>query len=149
MSKFSTPPTSDPSSYKTLRGLLNAVERALYWSLRGMGRFGGQSVGMYLHNAEFIAETEFGDTTSIPKLRDKYSITRRQDLIGGDSLFGCPLPKREYEVGDNIPGVGRITDLHRGPSGTQFLIDGQWMHERCFERSERHAPMPRQRRRRT
>lgn len=146
MSKSFTPPTSAPSSYKTLKGLLNAVERVCYWNLRGVSRFGGQSSGMWLQNAEYMAETEFGDGASVRAIRERYSITRPEDLLGGHSLFGNPLPRRSYEVGDNIPGVGRISDMHRGPSGTQFLIEGQWMHERCFAKPE-HRVVPRRRRR--
>lgn len=129
-------PRTSPTSYKTLAGLLDAVERVLFWRLRGVGRFAGLIDGQYLANAEWAARENFGDTTSIPALRAKYAITRRQDLVGGDAVFGIPLPKRPYDVGDNVPGVGEISDKVELPGGAmQFKIGGEWFHERCFDRT--------------
>jgi hypothetical protein len=88
---------------------------------------------MWLHNAEFVARENFGDAASIPTMRENLSVTRPQDLKGGHSLFGFPLPKRVYEVGDVVPGVGKIAEKIATPGGVQFLIAGQWYNERCFE----------------
>lgn len=134
----STPkkPTTNPVHYKTLAGLLRAVERALYWKHRGCTRVAGMLVGQYIQNAEFAAE-KFGDTTSVRSLCEKWTITRGQDLLptGHSSPYGQPDYKRPYGVGDNVPGVGRITEEVTLPDGCkQFLVAGMWMHERCFEK---------------
>lgn len=116
----------NPHEYKTLSGLLRAVERVL----RRRGRTVSES--WWLSNAEYAAETTFGAGASVRLLREKFTITRRQDLVGGDSVFGMPLPKRDYEVGDNVPGVGRIMGVAMTPHGKQFEIDGQWFSERSL-----------------
>lgn len=118
-----------PSSYRTLPGLLAATERVLQARLRGVLRADGMSAGMWLHNAEFVSKETFGNATAVQDLRRKYSQTRAQDLLGGHSLFGVPLPTREYIVKDVIPGVGVIDEI----VGEQYFIGGQWFHKRCFE----------------
>lgn len=118
-----------PSNYKTLSGLLKAVEKVLELKLHNHLRIAGTSSAMWLTNAEHVAKDKFGDENSVPALRKKYSVTRRQDLIGGDSLFGIELPKRDYIAGDNIPGVGTIDEVF----GEQYFIGGEWFHKRCFE----------------
>lgn len=121
---------SHPSSYKTLNGLLKATEKVLSDNHHNVrDRFDGMSHAMWLTNAAFIAESRFGDTTSVPELRKKWSISRPQDLKGGHAVFGIPLPTREYQVGDNIPGVGQVSEIYND----QFFIAGQWYHKRCFE----------------
>lgn len=126
-------PSSGPNNYKTLSGLLKAAERVLEWELKGGGRCGGMSTAMWLHNAQFIAQDRFKDTSSVQALRKKYSVTRCQDLIGGHAVFGFPLPTREYGIGDNVPGVGCIDDVF----GEQLQIAGNWYHKCCFEQQSR------------
>lgn len=125
-------PSMVPSHYKTESGLLRAVEKLL---ASKASRAAGQSRGMWLTNAEWWAKECFGEETreKVLELRKKYSISRRQDLKGGDSLFGVPLPKRGYELGDNIPGVGEILDVVETGCGRQFNVSGQWYAESCFE----------------
>ncbi|HYD32969.1 MAG TPA: hypothetical protein VEA39_00235, partial [Methylophilaceae bacterium] len=127
-------PSSVPSHYESLSGLLSATERLL---LSGADRAAGQSRGMWLTNAEYVAKDKFGDTTSIQELRKKYSVSRRQDIpksfTGGDSVFGVALTKRRYIVGDNVPGVGEIKDIVDTPHGRQFEISGQWYNERVVD----------------
>ena len=123
----------NPAEYSSLGKLLQAAE---YILANGVERAAGQSRGMWLHNAEYIATSKFGDATAIPKLRRKYAITRRQDLkglVGGDAVFGIELPKRGYGVGDNVPGVGEIEDEVDSPYGRQFKINGQWFAERSID----------------
>lgn len=119
-----------PSSYKTLKGLINATDRTLKNRAVGLTRIDGQSVGMWLHNAQYCAEINFQAGASIRELTAKYAVTRPQDLIGGHSLFGFPLPTREFGIGDNVPGVGRVHD----ETQDQLCINGSWYHRRCFEK---------------
>lgn len=124
-----------PADYRTLEGLLAATERVLQ---SGVQSAGGQSRGMWLTNAEYMAVLLGDDKESVPALRKKYAITRRQDLqseIGGDAVFGEELPKRAYVVGDNVPGVGEITDEVQTPHGKQFQIGGQWFLESVVDPS--------------
>jgi hypothetical protein len=119
-----------PTAYKTLPGLLKATERVLSDSHHSIRHtFNGLSRGMWLKNAEYVADTRFGDSTGVADLRRKWSTSRAQDLNGGNSLFGIPLPTREYAVGDNVPGSGLVQDVY----GEQLQIGGQWYHMRCFE----------------
>ncbi|GAB3385917.1 hypothetical protein [Azotobacter armeniacus] len=97
-----------PSRYTTLPGLLRATEKVLKASLAGQTRFDGQSLGMRLANARFIAREKFGSDQPIRALQERYAITRAQDLLGGNTVFGYPLPVRDYVEGDNIPGLGRV-----------------------------------------
>lgn len=120
-----------PTNYKTLRGLVNATERALQARHAGETRKDGMSIAMWLSNAEYVARTRFGDEGSVQRLRAKYATTRVQDLQGGHSLFGIELPTRDYIVGDNIPGVGEITDVY----GDQVEVNGAWYHKLCFEKA--------------
>ncbi|OOW06984.1 hypothetical protein MF6394_01645 [Pseudomonas sp. MF6394] len=122
-----------PTAYKTLSGLLRATERVLRDSHQSIRHtFDGLSRGMWLKNAEYVADTQFGDTSGVAELRRKWSTSRPQDLIGGNALFGMPLPTREYAAGDNIPGCGLVQDVH----GEQLKINGQWYHKRCFNSKE-------------
>lgn len=121
-----------PQDYGTLAGLMRATERVLV-AHRNTAKITGCSTAMWLQNAEFIAQSRFGDASSIQSLRQKHATTRAQDLVGGHSVFGCALPTRSYIVGDSIPGVGRIDDLVEHATGKQFCIGGQWYSERCFE----------------
>lgn len=125
-------PSMAPCGYKTESGLLRAVEKLLASKTL---RAGGQSRGMWLTNAEWCVRENFGEEAhkKVLELRKKYSISRRQDLRGGDSVFGVPLQKRGYAVGDNIPGVGEISEIVETGNGRQFNISGQWYAERCFE----------------
>lgn len=118
-----------PNSYKTLKGLLKATERTLKQRHEGATRIDGQSVGMWLHNATYCAEANFQAAGAVRELQAKYSTTRAQDLVGGHSLFGAPLPSRDYMVGDNIPGLGEITDA----TSEQLCIKGSWYHRCCFD----------------
>ncbi|MNG37676.1 hypothetical protein D3C84_1250980 [compost metagenome] len=64
----------------------------------------------------------------------KYAVTRPQDLIaldGGHAVFGVPLPTREYHVGDNVPGLGKVDDA----TESQLYIGGNWYHRRCFDKA--------------
>lgn len=112
-----------PNSYKTLTGLLRGAERVL--TSRGT-RFDGQSRGMWLQNAEWTAVNSFSAGDEFRALRDKHAITRPQDLDGGHALFGVPLPTRAYQIGDTVPGVGRISDEVDTPHGRQLCISGRW-----------------------
>jgi len=118
-----------PSSYKTLKGLLKATERTLALRHGGTTRVDGQSVGMWLHNAQYCAEAKFQDGASIRGLMAKYSVSRPQDLIGGHAVFGIPLQTRGYIIGDNVPGVGRVDDA----TELQLCINGSWYHRNCFD----------------
>jgi len=42
-----------PTTYRTLAGLLKATERALRKREAGLDRLDGQSMGMWLYNAEY------------------------------------------------------------------------------------------------
>lgn len=109
---------SNPISYKTIKGLLNATERRLLARSAGVPRSDGQLIAMWLHNAEYAAETNFSAGSQVRELRAKYSISRPQDLTaldGGHAVFGMPLPKRGYDVGDNVPGVGLVDDALTTP----------------------------------
>lgn len=117
-----------PSSYKTLKGLLKATERTLALRHGGATRVDGQSVGMWLHNAQYCAEINFKGGASIRDLMAKYSVSRPQDLIGGHAVFGIPLPTRGYAIGDNVPSVGRVEDA----TDLQLCINGSWYHRSCF-----------------
>lgn len=123
-----------PSSYKTLEGLLRATERALRLRGKGIQRLDGQSIGMWLHNAQHCAETSFNSGLRVRELIAKFATTRPQDLrapAGGHAVFGIPLPTREYTVGDNVPGTGRVDDA----TETQLCISGMWFHRSCFEKA--------------
>lgn len=123
-----------PTSYKTIEGLLRATERTLTKREAGINRFDGQSIGMWLHNAQFCAETTFNAGIRVRELIAKYTTIRPQDLrapAGGHAVFGIPLPTREYAVGDNVPGTGLIEDA----TGTQLCIAGAWYHRTCFAKS--------------
>lgn len=125
---------SAPSQYKTLAGLLKATERVLAARLKGCHRVDGQSVGMWLVNAEFCAETTFKAGADVRGLVAKYAVTRPQDLQAldgnGHAVFGQPLPTRDYIVGDNLPGIGRVDDA----TDDQLFIAGSWYHRRCFDK---------------
>lgn len=125
-------PSNSPINYKTLSGLLKAVERVLVIRQSGNTQhIAGASQAMWLHNAAYAAQQNFNDVTSVQDLRKKFSISRPQDLTsetGGHSVFGLPLPTRDYIVGDNVPGVGLITE----ELGEQFYVGSQWFHKRCF-----------------
>lgn len=123
-----------PSSYKTLQGLLRGTEHTLRKREAGIQRFDGQSIGMWLHNAQYCAETTFKAGDRIRALVAKYAITRPQDLhapAGGHAVFGIPLPTREYSVGDNVPGTGLVADA----TDTQLCIGGAWYHRTCFDKA--------------
>nr|WP_192963392.1 hypothetical protein [Pseudomonas fluorescens] len=123
-----------PTTYKTLSGLLRATERTLVQRGMGIQRLDGQSVGMWLHNAEYCAETTFKAGVRIRDLVAKFAVTRPQDLRaldGGHAVFGIPLPTREYTVGDNVPGTGQIEDA----TDSQICIAGVWYHRRCFDKA--------------
>lgn len=122
---------ASPSSYTTLSGLLRATEKVLKASLAGKARFDGQSLGMWLTNARYIAREKFDSDQPIRALQERYTITRAQDLLGGNAVFGCPLPILDYIVGDNIPGLGRVDEVY----GEQLLVAGHWYHKRCFEQT--------------
>lgn len=125
---------SNPTNYKTLAGLLKAAERVLSDNHKGARtRFDGMSHAMWLHNAEYVAKTAFNDVSSIQALRQKWSVSRAQDLRGGTALFGIPLPTREFIVGDNVPGVGTVDDVYK----EQLQVGGQWFHKSCFEQAGR------------
>lgn len=118
-----------PSSYKTLAGLAKATARVLQARMKGAIRADGMSMGMWLLNARYAARTTFGNEQAILDLEQRYAVTRVQDLIGGDSLFGVPLPTRPYCAGDTVPGLGEITD----ETETQFLIAGNWYHRSIID----------------
>lgn len=123
-----------PTSYKTIEGLLRATERTLMKRKAGIERFDAQSIGMWLHNAEYCAELTFKAGARLRELVAKFAITRPQDLrapAGGHALFGTPLPSREYSVGDNVPGTGRVQDA----TDTQLCINGVWYHRTCFDKA--------------
>lgn len=123
-----------PQEYKSLKGLLSATERTLMKRQAGQFRADGQSIAMWLHNAEYCAEQSFKAGPKVRELIAKYSVSRAQDLIaldGGHAVFGMPLPRREYIVGDNVPGVGLVGDA----TDTQLCIGGTWYHRRCFEKA--------------
>lgn len=87
---------------------------------------------MWLYAAEWQSE-QLGCIAEFREFQETLTVTRRQDLKGGDSLFGFELPKRAYTVGDNIPRVGRIEDMVQTPHGLQYLIRGTgWINERCI-----------------
>lgn len=118
-----------PNTYKSLRGLLRATERVLSDSHKGLrDRFDGQSRGMWLLNAEYMAATTFGDSSGIRELRRKWSTSRAQDLEGGHAVFGFPLPRRDYNTGDTVPGCGLVQEV----LGDQLRINGAWYHKSCF-----------------
>ncbi|MGZ4968049.1 MAG: transglycosylase SLT domain-containing protein [Methylobacter sp.] len=123
------------SKYKTISSLLKATEKIL--QSNSSKHIDGQSKSMWLHNAEYIAEENFKAGDKIRELRKKYSISRPQDLAsetGGHSVFGFQLPKRGYVIGDNVPGVGSITDAVNLKDGyKQFQINGQWYHETSID----------------
>lgn len=50
---------ANPISYKTIKGLLNATEHRLIARAAGALRSDGQSIAMWLHNAEYAAESNF------------------------------------------------------------------------------------------
>lgn len=121
-----------PQEYKTLKGLLSATERTLTKRKDGQHRADGQSIGMWLHNAEYCAQERFNAGAKVRELVAKFAVTRPQDLVapeGGHALFGVPLPTRDYVIGDNVPGVGLVVDA----TDTQLYINGNWFHRRCFE----------------
>lgn len=119
-----------PINYRTLTGLLKATERMLSDDHHGTRtRFDGMSRGMWLHNAAHAALTNFNDESSVQALQMKWSASRPQDLKGGHSLFGIPLPVHERSAGDNIPGIGLIQEVY----GEQYRVNGNWYHKRCFE----------------
>lgn len=123
-----------PQEYKSLKGLLTATERTLNKRRDGQHRADGQSIAMWLHNAEYCAEQSFKAGSKVRELIAKYSVSRPQDLIaldGGHAVFGMPLPTREYDVGDNVPGVGVVADA----TDTQLCIGGNWYHRRCFDQA--------------
>ncbi|NVL49820.1 hypothetical protein F2S72_08720 [Pseudomonas syringae pv. actinidiae] len=120
-----------PSTYKTLAGLLRATERALTQRKAGTQRLDGQSMGMWLHNAQHCADATFKSGNRIRELQARFTVTRPQDLqapVGGHSVFGVPLPTRDYIVGDNVPGIGEVEDA----TDTQLCISGVWYHRTCF-----------------
>ena len=123
-----------PTTYKTLSGLLRATERTLEKRHAGHQHLDGQSVGMWLHNAEYCAETTFNAGHKVRELVAKFATTRPQDLRalgGGHAVFGIPLPTRDYIVGDNVPGTGQISDA----TDTQVCIAGVWYHRTCFDKA--------------
>lgn len=123
-----------PQEYKTVKGLLAATDRTLRKRREGQLRADGQSIAMWLHNAEYCAEQSFKAGSKVRELIAKYSVSRPQDLIaldGGHAVFGMPLPTRGYEVGDNVPGVGRVDDA----TETQLCISGSWYHRSCFDQA--------------
>lgn len=123
---------SHPQDYKTLAGLLNATERTLKKRQAGHHRSDGQSIGMWLLNAEYCAQQTYNAGDQVRALVAKYASTRTQDLIaldGGHAVFGIPLPTRDYGIGDNVPGVGLVIDA----TDTQLNIGGSWYHRRCFD----------------
>lgn len=125
-----------PSNYKTLPGLLRATERVLVQRKKGFNRFAGQSSGMWLHNAQHVAEQAFQAGEAVAELIRKYSVTRPQDLQSlcgdGHAVFGAPLPRRDYIVGDTVPGVGCVTDA----TETQLYIAGVWYHRSIFDAAQ-------------
>ena len=123
-------PTSPATSYSTLPGLLKAVAAVLYWRNQiGCFKISGMTSSMWLSNAEWIAKDRFRNSSSIPSLRAQYSKTRPQDLLGGSSVFGVPIPTRDLIEGDNIPGMGIISSVF----GEQYQINGSWYHKRIIE----------------
>jgi hypothetical protein len=125
---------SHPTYYKTIAGLLRATERALTEREAGVHRLDGQSIGMWLHNAQHCAETTFKAGNRIRELIAKFAVTRPQDLRapgGGHAVFGCPLPTRPYGIGDNVPGTGEVLDA----TDTQLYIGGVWYHRMCFNKA--------------
>jgi hypothetical protein len=123
-----------PTTYKTLASLLRATERTQEMRNSGCHRRDGQSIGMWLHNAEYCAESTFKAGHRVRELIAKYAATRPQDLRaldGGHAVFGIPLPTREYIVGDNVPGTGQVGDA----TDTQLCIAGVWYHRRCFDKA--------------
>lgn len=123
-----------PSSYKTLAGLSKATARVLQARMDGASRADGMSMGMWLLNARYAARTTFGNEQAVIDLEQRYAVTRAQDLIGGNSLFGAPLPTRPYSTGDNVPGLGKITD----ETEAQFFIAGNWYHRSIIDSEYRH-----------
>lgn len=133
---------SSPSNYTTLKGLVAATERVLKKRAKGQSRVDGMSMGMWLHNAAYCAETSFRAGQQIRDLIAKEAITRPQDLLsihgtrGPGSIFGIPLPTRDYNIGDNVPGVGRVDDA----TESQLCIAGAWYHRSVFdEETNTHA----------
>jgi len=86
-------------------------------------------MGMWLLNARYAARTTFNNEQAVLDLEQRFAVTRGQDLIGGHSLFGAPLPRRAYRTGDNVPGLGEITD----ETELQFLIAGSWYHRSIID----------------
>lgn len=68
-----------PSSYKTIEGLLRATERTLRKREAGIYRLDGQSIGMWLHNARYCADTTFKAGARVRELIAKYTTTRPQE----------------------------------------------------------------------
>lgn len=123
-------PTAPATSYTTLPGLLKAVAAVLYWRNQiGCFKISGMSSSMWLSNAEWIAKEKFRNSHTIPSLRAQYAKTRSQDLLGGKSVFGIPLPTRDFIEGDNIPGMGKISSIF----GDQYQINGTWYHKRIID----------------
>lgn len=120
---------ANPSSYKTLAGLVRATTRILQDRKAGATRADGMSMGMWLSNARYAARTTFNNEQAVLDLEQRFAVTRGQDLIGGHSLFGAPLPRRAYRTGDNVPGLGEITD----ETELQFLIAGSWYHRSIID----------------
>lgn len=120
---------ANPVNYRTLSGLLKATTRTLQRRAAGVTRVDGQSVGMWLHNAQYCAENQFKAGDQVRKLVATFAITRPQDLQGGHSVFGIPLPTRPYITGDNIPGIGTVSD----ETEEQLLVGATWYHRKCFD----------------
>lgn len=122
-----------PANYKTLAGLLKKVEKVLI-SKKSAEKisFDGMSAAFWIQNALYAAESNFNNRNAVADLVSKYSVTRRQDLVGGDYVFGVKLPTRNYIAGDNIPGVGEIEEVFED----QYKVSGEWFHKRCFEQAD-------------
>lgn len=126
--------TRAAQNYKTLSGLLKATAKVLVESSKK--NVASQSRAIWLQNADYVATTVF-NSDGVKELRKKFSISRLQDLNamdGGHSVFGFPLPTRRYDVGDNVPGVGLITDKVELKDGFyQFEIAKTWYHETSID----------------
>lgn len=128
--------TRPAQNYKTLSGLLKATEKVCADT---SGKIvASQSRAMWLQNADYVATTFF-NSNGVKELRKKFSVSRLQDLKatdGGHAVFGFPLPTRRYDVGDNVPSVGRITDKVELKDGFyQFEIGKMWYHESSIDPS--------------
>ena len=128
--------TQPAQNYKTLSGLLKATENVL--ADTSGKNVASQSRAMWLQNADYVATTFF-NSNGVKELRKKFSVSRLQDLNatdGGHAVFGFPLPTRRYDVGDNVPGVGLITDKVELKDGFyQFEIGKMWYHESSVDPS--------------